>query len=207
MIGLRSITLFSLPDHAVVCEQTRMNRVGTIVSTGRFGLVRYNQFPVCSLHASARSLFDALAIQRYNAILILTSHSHDCQRNTMAKKKANPAKKSTAKGPDFETSLAEVERIVARLESGELGLTESLQQYETGIKQLKRCHRLLDAAEQRVSLLSGFDADGNPITEPMDPLAQRTGSGRSAKRSKRTSEASTGEDPDPESIDDRAGLF
>ena len=104
----------------------------------------------------------------------------------MAKKKANPAKKRTDKGADFEASLAEVEQIVARLESGELGLTESLEQYEKGIKQLKRCHGLLDAAEQKVSLLSGFDADGNPITEPMDPMSQRTGSDRPAKRSNRT---------------------
>jgi exodeoxyribonuclease VII small subunit len=125
----------------------------------------------------------------------------------MAKKKANPAKKSTEKGLDFEASLAEVEQIVARLESGELGLSESLQQYETGIKQLKRCHGLLDAAEQKVSLLSGFDADGNPITEPLDPLSQRTGSGRSVKRSQRTAEASSGEDPDAQSVDDGAGLF
>ena len=125
----------------------------------------------------------------------------------MAKKKANAAKKSTAKGPDFEASLAEVEQIVARLESGELGLTESLQQYEMGIKRLKRCHHLLNAAEQRVSLLSGFDADGNPVTEPMDQLSQRSGSGRSTKRSKRTSEASNDKDPDTGSVDDGAGLF
>jgi exodeoxyribonuclease VII small subunit len=124
----------------------------------------------------------------------------------MAKKRANPTKK-TDDGPDFEASLAEVEKIVAKLESGELGLTESLQQYETGVKQLKRCQGLLDAAEQKVSLLSGFDADGNPITESMDQSSQRTGSGRTAKRSKRTSAAPTGEDPGKETVDDEAGLF
>lgn len=125
----------------------------------------------------------------------------------MAKKRSSPAKKTTDDSPDFEASLAEVEKIVAKLESGELGLTESLQEYETGIKQLKRCHGLLDAAEQKVSLLSGFDADGNPTTEPMDQSSQRTGSGRTVNRSKHTSNASTGEDPDTESVDDEAGLF
>ena len=77
----------------------------------------------------------------------------------MAKKESSTiqVKENDEEKVDFEVSLSEVEQILARLESGELGLTESLEQYETGIKQLKRCHALLDAAEQRVSLLSGFD--------------------------------------------------
>lgn len=118
----------------------------------------------------------------------------------MAKKKVASSAKSPDNRPDFEASLAEVEKIVSNLESGELGLSESLQQYETGIKQLKRCHKLLDAAEQKVSLLSGFDADGNPITESIDQTSQRTGSGRTTKRS-------TGANPDRESVDDDTGLF
>ena len=109
----------------------------------------------------------------------------------MAKKKSiRPQKPESDDGPDFENSLAEVQRIVAGLESGELDLTESLQQYETGIGQLKRCHALLDAAEQKVTLLSGFDVDGNPITEPLDVSSQRSGAGRTATPRKRTSTAS-----------------
>ena len=129
----------------------------------------------------------------------------------MAKKKSPSTRESdlpvSDEGPDFETSLADVEKIVARLESGDLGLSESLQQYETGIKQLKRCHALLDAAEQKVSLLSGFDADGNPITEPLDLSSQRTGSGRAARGNKGTSNALRGRDPDCDGVDDQAGLF
>ena len=59
----------------------------------------------------------------------------------MAKKKS-----SSSKGPkkggddvDFEAALAEVERIVNQLESGELDLTASLEQYEMGVKYLKSC--------------------------------------------------------------------
>ena len=73
---------------------------------------------------------------------------------------------------------------MAKLESGELGLTESLEEYETGIKQLKRCHTLLDAAEQRVSLLSGFDAEGNPIAPPMDEIEARDGRSKGAGNSR-----------------------
>ncbi len=129
----------------------------------------------------------------------------------MVKKKLPAARKSGPAtpddGPDFEASLGDVEKIVAKLESGDLGLSESLQQYETGIKQLKRCHALLDAAEQKVSLLSGFDADGNPVTEPMDVSSQRTGTGRTSKRVKGSSNGPSGRDPDFDSVDDEAGLF
>ncbi len=119
---------------------------------------------------------------------------------------------------DFESSLAEVEQIVAKLESGELGLTESLEQYETGIKQLKRCHALLDAAEQRVSLLSGFDAEGNPIAPPMDDIEAQDGrskragktrgqSSAAAKAAKGVDDALSRGDRSPDSVDDLPGLF
>ncbi len=112
---------------------------------------------------------------------------------------------SAEDGPDFETALAQVERIVSQLESGELGLTESLSQYEIGIKQLKRCHRLLDVAEQRVSLLSGFDADGNPITEPLEVTSKRTGAGRAAEQP--GSPLTAVDNPKIGSLDDAEGLF
>ena len=102
----------------------------------------------------------------------------------MAKKKAaSKAKPPEASSDlDFEQSLREVEEIVSRLEGGQLGLSESLEQYEVGIRRLKRCHELLDAAEQRVSVLAGFDAEGNPIEEP---LAEAAGGSRSSKTARR----------------------
>ena len=69
---------------------------------------------------------------------------------------------------DFEASLAEIEKIVMQLEGGDLGLAESLEQYGRAIHRLKECHQLLQHAEQRISLLSGFDAEGNPLTEPLE---------------------------------------
>lgn len=77
----------------------------------------------------------------------------------------------------FEESLASLEGIVAKLESGELGLGESLDAYEQGIGQLKKCHQLLAAAERRVEILSGLDADGNPILESFrEPRVDRENS-------------------------------
>jgi exodeoxyribonuclease VII small subunit len=68
----------------------------------------------------------------------------------------------------FEQSLDELEKIVADLEGGKLGLSEALTRYEEGIKHLRSCQQLLEHAERKIELLSGIDADGNPITEPFD---------------------------------------
>ena len=92
----------------------------------------------------------------------------------MAKKKpttTSTGNKSDQQSFDFEESLGSVEGIVSQLESGELGLTASLQKYEQGIRELKQCQTLLDAAEQKISQLSGFDADGNPVTTPQPTSA------------------------------------
>jgi exodeoxyribonuclease VII small subunit len=115
--------------------------------------------------------------------------------------KRRRAAKTDEDSVDFETSLEKAEEILTRLESGELGLTESLEQYETGIRQLKRCHSLLDGAEQRVSMLSGFDADGNPISESLDPANVAT-------QRRTAGDGDTGNDEaDGDSVDDVPGLF
>lgn len=94
----------------------------------------------------------------------------------MAKKKTVQGKAGRAKaGADdatFEESLGSLEALVAKLESGDLGLGESLEAYEQGIGQLKKCHQLLAAAERRVEILSGVDADGNPVLRPFNPCGE-----------------------------------
>lgn len=72
---------------------------------------------------------------------------------------------------DFEHALKRLEEIVHSLEEGEIGLNESLQRYEEGVKLLRQSYELLQRAERRIELLSGFDAEGNPITEPFDDTA------------------------------------
>lgn len=68
----------------------------------------------------------------------------------------------------FETALAKLEAIVRQLEDGQLGLSDSLARYEEGIRCLKQCHAALETAERKVELLTGVDADGNPIATPFD---------------------------------------
>jgi len=73
--------------------------------------------------------------------------------------------------PSFEQALVQLEQIVHRLEDGEVGLAEALSHYEQGVKLLKQCYGLLQRAERRIELLSGVDAEGNPVTAPFDDEA------------------------------------
>jgi exodeoxyribonuclease VII small subunit len=83
----------------------------------------------------------------------------------MAKKKLSTREECAG---SFEESLDELEKIVAELESGKLGLSDALARYEEGVKHLKGCQQLLEMAERKIELLSGVDADGNPITQPFE---------------------------------------
>ncbi|MGC8641659.1 MAG: exodeoxyribonuclease VII small subunit [Isosphaeraceae bacterium] len=71
----------------------------------------------------------------------------------------------------FEVALSQLEQIVASLERGEPDLAAALAKYETGVKLLTRCYGLLERAERSVALLTGVDAQGNPVTAPFDATA------------------------------------
>jgi exodeoxyribonuclease VII small subunit len=86
----------------------------------------------------------------------------------LARKRSEP---KAAEGPSFEQGLEQVEEILRQLEEGQIGLDESLKQYEKGVKLLRRCYDLLDRADRRIELLSGVDAEGNPISSPIDDPA------------------------------------
>ncbi len=64
----------------------------------------------------------------------------------------------------FETSLKELERIVRRLEEGELPLEDSLRLFEDGVKLSRECQERLNQAERRIEILLK-DEDGNPQLE------------------------------------------
>ena len=69
---------------------------------------------------------------------------------------------------DFEKSLQQLEKIVSQMESGELGLEESLQQFESGIKLAKSCQDTLANAELRVEQL--IEKNGLQQTVPFEDL-------------------------------------
>ena len=68
----------------------------------------------------------------------------------------------------FEAAMAELEKIVDRLESGEIDLEESIATYERGEALKKRCEELLKKAEARIDKIT-LNAGGKPTgTEPLD---------------------------------------
>jgi exodeoxyribonuclease VII small subunit len=77
--------------------------------------------------------------------------------------------------PDLEKSLAELEKIVERLEAGDLTLDDSLKQFERGVALTRQCQTALRSAEQKVEILlrksgahSGEDVGEGFETAPFD---------------------------------------
>ena len=65
----------------------------------------------------------------------------------MAKRNQSPPK-------TFEDAVAELEQILTKVESGELGLEESLGQYERGSFLIQYCRGVLNSAEKQIELIT-----------------------------------------------------
>ncbi len=80
---------------------------------------------------------------------------------------ASSAANTEPAAPSFESALAELEGIVAAMESGQLPLQEALDAYKRGMELLHRCRETLSAAEQQIRILEGdelreFDPQRSP---------------------------------------------
>lgn len=78
-------------------------------------------------------------------------------------------KRNTDSGPSFEESLRELEAIIERVESGEVGLEQSIDEYEKGVDLIKRCRLILERAEQRIQRLSLDDLESRTGSSPEEP--------------------------------------
>ena len=54
----------------------------------------------------------------------------------------------------LEESLADLEKVVEMLESGDLGLDQSIKEFEKGIKIYKSCKKELEKAEKKIQVLT-----------------------------------------------------
>lgn len=86
----------------------------------------------------------------------------------------------------FEDSLAALEAAVHDLEEGQLGLTESLERYEQSVRHLTRCYQLLEAAEQKIELLTGVREDGTAFIEPFHEGGETVASSAGRRRKPRS---------------------
>ena len=85
------------------------------------------------------------------------------------------------KNQTFESSLGDLEKIVRKLEDGDLSLEESLKLFEDGVRLSRECQERLTKAERRIEILLK-DESGNPIlqeiksddlNEPREPKIKR----------------------------------
>jgi len=56
---------------------------------------------------------------------------------------------------NFEAAMAELDKLVEKMDSGKLPLEESLTAYQRGIELIKYCEGVLADAQQRVQVLDG----------------------------------------------------
>lgn len=70
----------------------------------------------------------------------------------------------------FEEAMARLDAIVEAMESGEIGIEESIARYEEAMALAAHCRRVLDEAEQRIQKIQA-DAAGRPELTPFEPPA------------------------------------
>jgi exodeoxyribonuclease VII small subunit len=106
----------------------------------------------------------------------------------------------------FEEALNKLEKIVSKLEQGDISLEDSLKLFEEGIRLSRFCNQKLEEAERRVEILVR-DKEGVLKPEPFYPsvnsgqaLSQNSGQAPSAdseQTSAATPEASPGDRKEP----------
>jgi len=77
-------------------------------------------------------------------------------------------KKTTTKSIDFEKSLKQLEALVEKLEKGDLSLEDSLKNFEQGVKLTRECRTALQAAEEKVSVLSKDNGNSEWVEKDLD---------------------------------------
>ena len=68
----------------------------------------------------------------------------------------------------FEDALNKLEKVVSKLEEGDIPLEESLKLFEEGIRLSRFCNQKLDEAEKKVEILLK-DKNGMLKPQPFDP--------------------------------------
>jgi len=87
---------------------------------------------------------------------------------------SKPAKRLT-----FEEAMQRLDAIVQAMESGEIGVEESLAKYEEAMHLATHCRQILDQAEQRIQKIQ-LDAADKPQVSPFEPPAVTCGEGENA---------------------------
>lgn len=71
---------------------------------------------------------------------------------------------------NFEEKMLELEEVIKKLESGQIGLSESMELYEKGVRLSAECSTLLDQAQQKISKL--VEENGQKTEVPFRPTSE-----------------------------------
>lgn len=80
--------------------------------------------------------------------------------------------KSEDKPVKFEEAVEQLESIIDRIESGEVGLEDCLAQYERGMALIKQCRAILTKAEQKIAELSVTPEGGLAVDDDVEIEAE-----------------------------------
>ena len=77
----------------------------------------------------------------------------------MGKRKTKQGGDGGGDSPDaqpvrFEQAIEQIEAVIEQIESGEVGLEQSLAEYERATKLIGRCRGILDTAQKRIAELT-----------------------------------------------------
>ena len=101
---------------------------------------------------------DKLHLHKGDTIIFEISTNDQVTVRKMAKKDEKDKK--------FEEALEELEKVVERLESGELSLEDSLAAFEEGVNLVKYCNQKLTEVERKIELLVK-DKEGKLQLKPL----------------------------------------
>jgi exodeoxyribonuclease VII small subunit len=76
------------------------------------------------------------------------------------------AEAGDAQALSFEQALAELEKIVSRMESGDLSLEQALAAHKRGLELARFCQQRLEGAQQQVKVLEG------EVLKPLEKAAE-----------------------------------
>ena len=70
-----------------------------------------------------------------------------------------------AQPPAFETALGELEKLVEKMERGDVSLEESLRLFERGVELARHCQTALRDAENKIQVL--MEKDGQQVLDDL----------------------------------------
>jgi len=71
------------------------------------------------------------------------------------------------KNLNFEQAMERLDALVHAMESGEIGIEDSIAKYEEAMQLASRCRTILEQSEQRIKKIQ-IDSAGTPRAEPFD---------------------------------------